>query len=282
MTVVKTRPLSFKALLAGAADRARALIGRPRTHFEASSLDPDFKRAFSLWLSQIESGALAPRAPALTAEGLLGGLDGMIPPLQFWILRAGRDEAAIDLFLAALPRLGRLGLPIDHFEATPARGRREPHFSRRPISHLAMGVDRSPLFHLSVLGRLLELGADPNSRDAFGVPLLALCSLDGDPERAIASWRLLTESGADPLLPIATEPLLNGPRVGHSGNFVGQMYELAERPELFNPRAVARARAQRGVPELFESVLALEAKAELDADLGPAPQSRQPSRRRRL
>lgn len=147
--------------------------------------------AFDDWLDLIRQGRLAPLAPRVSELGQ------PISPLQFWGQRALDGHVSPARFLAALPELIELGLPIDHFNAYGENDKPRVSASSRPLSHLAIAHRGG--YGALFLRALLDLGADPNSRDAYGAPALALCRVaPRSIELALELWDLLIERGADP------------------------------------------------------------------------------------
>ena len=262
---------------------------KPATYFAMSQVDPGL--ACADWIQAVEQGRLEPQAP------YVDGIGRLLAPLQFWAHQIGipRDSNACSVaveswdgqeLLAALPKLAMAGLSLDHMEAdrseSIARSNRghglwssmRPQFghmspSQRPMLHALIGYDSSRGAGVEAVRLSIQAGADPRSKDAFGVPALALCALHLEPKVGFELWKILVDAGADPCEPFVT----NGSAMGGRACVLSRYPNAGKVGEPATPRDLALgpfSLISHFVLEEEARLLAIDLAEELSQEAAPA------------
>lgn len=249
---------------------------KPRDYLKAPATASalSFENDFLQWIESIERGDLLPTASVKLFHS--AGVNHFMAPLQYWLKRASSSETDLLFFISHLERVRAAGLSLDHIQDL-SDGKSYLSSSRRPISHMALANHNESL-PLWFLKGLLDHGADPNARDSMGIPLLFFCGSSVDSNRASASWRLLTENGADP-----HHQLYPPESFSHGHAALIQIAFQAAPDQPMTPRDFARFLSNdhpaiaATLPYFFDSVLALETQHILEENI-KAPLSRAAAR----
>lgn len=242
------------------------------------------------WAQAVLDGKLDPLAPCVDSVGRLTS------PLQFWGLlwaeshsrRAASPWNGQEL-IDALPALSKAGLPSDHMHADRSSLAAEPlqkrsglwlpakpkfeHMSssQRPLLHILIGYDGRHGAGLAAVQSVLGVGASPSSRDAFGIPALALCAAHTDPDLGWELWRALVAAGADMHEPFVSSGDVMGGWVCMMTGSASAGFPITPREFALRPQSILGDRLRRQEAEDEANALG---RAAHTPDVAMTPQPR--------